>query len=510
MVDDLLFEPLREYAFMRYGLAVVALTGLTSSVLSCLLVVRRQSMMGDAVAHSVLLGVVVGWLVGQETGIFAGAMAAGLLTGAAITFVERNSRVRFDAALGIVFTFAFALALAIISAIKPKGIDLFHVLLGNVLAVGPQELWTTAVCSVMVLGLLTLFFRGFHFWSFDPVGAHAAGLNTAWFHYAFTAMLAATIVTSIQAVGLVLVIAMLITPGATASLLTERLRPMMGVSAALGVLSSVAGLYGSYHVDLASGPAIVVVASLLFFVVLVLAPRKGLLARWRSGRSLALKDATEDALRVLAAAQAEKEQPLSAYDLALRKHWTLLQVQAITTQLQSLGYLQSSQPVLVLSESGLAAGAQLVRKHRLLESYLHDVQGVPLPDLDMQADRLEHEVSDQAIEHIDKTLGSPRRDPHGHAIPQSIGSEGAILRKPAGNVLWLAEPGCLLRVVSVNDDSEQQLQWLAQQGLLPGIACSVLRRDEDVLALQIEARELTVPRAMAQSVQVVAMRLVGI
>ena len=509
MLDSLLFEPLREYAFMRYGLAVVALTGLTSSVLSCLLVVRRQSLMGDAVAHSVLLGVVVGWLIGREAGIFAGAMGAGLLTGAAITFIERNSRVRFDAALGIVFTFAFALALAIISAVKPKGIDLFHVLLGNVLAVGPQELWTTAACSAVVLGLLALFFRGFHFWSFDPVGAHAAGLNTAWFHYSFTAMLAATLVTSIQAVGLVLVIAMLITPGATANLLTERLRPMMVVAACLGMLASVVGLYGSYHVDVASGPAIVVVASLLFFVVFVLAPRKGLLARWRARRGLAMNHAAEDALRALAAAQAEQEQPLSPLDLALRKRWTLLQVQAVTGHLQRLGHLQATQPVLLLSEAGLAAGTQLVRKHRLLESYLHDVQGVPLPDLDRQADRLEHGVTDQALEHIDKTLGSPWRDPHGHAIPQAAGHDGATLRKPAGDALWLAELGSLLRVVSVNDDSEQQLDWLAGQGLLPGTVCSVLRRDDTTLDLLIAAREVTVPRVLAQTVQVVPMRLVG-
>lgn len=508
MLDSLLLEPLREFAFMRYGMAVVVLTGLTSSVLSCLLVVRRQSLMGDAVAHSVLLGVVVGWLIGREAGIFAGAMAAGLLTGAAITFVERNSRVRFDAALGIVFTFAFALALAIISSVKPKGIDLFHVLLGNVLAVGPQELWTTAACSAAVLGLLALFFRGFHFWSFDSVGAHAAGLNTAWFHYTFTAMLAATIVTSIQAVGLVLVVAMLVTPGASANLLTERLRPMMLVAACLGMLASVVGLYGSYHVDVASGPAIVVVASLLFFAVFLLAPRKGLLAGWRARRGLAMNHAAEDALRALAVAEGEQKQPLSQLDLALRKRWTLLQVQAVTGYLKDLGHLKSVHPLL-LSESGLTAGTQLVRKHRLLESYLHDVQGVRLTDLDQQADRLEHGFSEQALELIDKTLGSPWRDPHGHAIPQAAGREGAALRKPIGGALWSAEPGSLVRVVSVNDESEQQLDWLANQGLLPGTACSVIRLDDVEAVLQIAGRELRVPRAMALAVQVVPLRLVG-
>lgn len=507
MLHDWLIAPLLEFSFMRHGLAVVVLIGLTSSVLSCLLVVRRQSLMGDAVAHSVLLGVVVGWMVGREAGIFTGAMAAGLLTAMAITFIERNSRIRFDAALGIVFTFAFALALAIISAVKPKGIDLFHVLLGNVLAVGPAELAATALCSVVVLGLLTLFFNGYHFWSFDPVGAHAAGLNTAWFHYTFTAMLAATIVTSIQAVGLVLVIAMLVTPGATANLLTERLKPMMVVAAGVGVVASVMGLYGSYHADIASGPAIVVVASLLFFAAFVLAPRRGLLARWRAQRALHLAHAGEDALRALAVAREEQDREMTLSELALQLRWTLRVADAVVRALQEQGHVGALRPVVTLTLRGQAEGRQLTRKHRMLERYLHDMEGVALEAVHDAADAIEHGVSAQDLHAMDAQLGSPQRDPHGHIIPPRDAPNAPRPREPS-DTLWCVPEGSAVRVVSLCDSDRTQLSWLVDQGLLPGRACHVLRRSEETMDVNFEGRQLQVPGATAQLIRVVPLRLV--
>ena len=136
-VWNLFAAPVLDYGFMRHALAVVVIVGITSSVLSCLLVVRRQALMGDAISHSVLVGVVLGWMLGRHAGIFWGALASGILSGIAITYVERNSRVKLDAAMGVFFTFAFALGLAIISMVRPTGIDLFHVLFGNVLGVGP-------------------------------------------------------------------------------------------------------------------------------------------------------------------------------------------------------------------------------------------------------------------------------------------------------------------------------------------------------------------------------------
>ncbi len=271
--------PLVEFAFMRYGLSVVAVVGVVCAVMSCLLVVRRQALLGDAISHAVLLGVVLGWLIAREMGLFWGALIVGTLTGAGVTFIERNSRIKVDAAMGVMFTFAFALALVVISIVKPTGIDLFHVLMGNVLGVGPNDLILTAASGGAVILTVCVLFRAFHLWSFDPTMARAAGFPVSLLHYLFTALLSASIVAALQSVGIILVIAMLVTPGAAAYLLTDRFGRMMVIAAVIGLSSGVGGLYGSYHLDVASGPAMVVFASVIFFHVFCLAPRRGLLVR---------------------------------------------------------------------------------------------------------------------------------------------------------------------------------------------------------------------------------------
>ena len=506
MLHDWLLAPLLEFSFMRYGLMVVVLIGLTTSVLSCFLVVKRQSLMGDAVAHSVLLGVVIGWLIGQEAGIFAGAMVAGLLTASAITFVERNSRIRFDAALGIVFTFAFALALAIISMVKPKGIDLFHVLLGNVLAVGPSELLTTALCCVVVILLLVIFFKGYHFWSFDPVGAHAAGLPTAWFHYTFTAMLAATIVVSIQAVGVVLVVALLVTPGATANLLTERLKPMLWVAAGLGITACVVGLYASYYIDVASGPAIVVIASLLFFLSFLFVPRKGLLARWWARHEQARMHACEDALRVLLVQKEEQAQHWRIDELARYMSWTLRMTQQVVRRMQKMGWLRALHPQLLLTSEGAVLGRQLVRKHRLLELYLHDKEGVALEQVHEVADAMEHDVSEQDVASMDSQLGAPSRDPHGHPIPAAHLTTTQLARDKS-QMLWNTAVGSAVRVLSLCDSNRFQLTWVIENGLLPGLLCRVVSRDEQGIGVTLNGAAVQVPKQAAQNIKVSALQL---
>ena len=174
-----------EFAFMRDGLIIVLMIGVTASVLSCLLVVRRQALMGDAISHCVLLGVALGWVVAREHGVLWGAMLAGVLSGTAITLIERSG-IKLDAAMGIVLTTAFALGLAIISVVKPTGIDLFHVLLGNVLGVTDADLTRTAIGCALVLTAVAVLFRGLQFWSFDPVAAQVAGLPVRLLHYIFT------------------------------------------------------------------------------------------------------------------------------------------------------------------------------------------------------------------------------------------------------------------------------------------------------------------------------------
>jgi ABC-type Mn2+/Zn2+ transport system permease subunit len=270
---ELLIEPVARYGFMQAGLVAATVVGVTCAVLSCLLVVRGQALLGDAISHAVLLGVVLGFLVGGEVGILAGAMLVAVLTGAAIAYVTQHAPFRADTSMGVLFTVTFALGLAIMSVVQPRGIDLFHVLFGNVLGVTASDLWLTGVSGGLVLLVVLVGFRAFQLWSFDPALARAMGMRTRAMEYLFTALLSAAIVAALQTVGLILVVAMLVIPGATAAMLTSRLSTMMVVAAAVGLLSGVAGLYGSFHLDVASGPAIVLVAGACFVAAFVLAPR---------------------------------------------------------------------------------------------------------------------------------------------------------------------------------------------------------------------------------------------
>ncbi len=272
-LGGLLVEPVLQYGFMRAGLLAAVVVGLTCAVLSCLLVVRGQALLGDAISHAVLLGVVVGYLVGGELGVLGGALVVAVLTGAAIAYVTEHAPFRADTSMGVLFTVTFALGLAIMSVAQPRGIDLMHVLFGNVLGVSSADLWLTAVSGGLVLLVVLVGFRAFSLWSFDPVLARAMGMRTRAVEYLFTAMLSAAIVAALQTVGLILVVAMLVVPGATAAMLTSRLSSMMAVAGVVGLVSGVTGLYGSFHLDVASGPAIVLVAGACFLLAFLLAPR---------------------------------------------------------------------------------------------------------------------------------------------------------------------------------------------------------------------------------------------
>jgi ABC-type Mn2+/Zn2+ transport system permease subunit/Mn-dependent DtxR family transcriptional regulator len=496
LLHDLLVAPVRDFGFMRDGLLVVVMIGLTAAVLSCLLVVRRQALMGDAIAHSVLLGVALGWLVAREAGLLIGALLAGMLSGVAMTFVERAG-IRLDSAMGVVFTASFALGLAIISAVKPTGIDLFHVLLGNVLGVTPDGVVRTLVGCSIVLGVVLVCFRGLQFWSFDPVAAAVGGLPVRLLHYVFTMLLSATIVVSIQAVGILLVIAMLVTPGAAAGLLANRLAPMMVVAAAIGVASGVIGLFGSYHLDVASGPSIVLVASAFFVLALLAAPGRGVLSRMvaqRRARHAALDD---DLLKDIALAACEEGLAPSCALSASRLGLTLAQVERALARLRSRGLL-AVDATPRLTQAGERRATELVRTQRVLERYLHEVERVPLGRVRNEADRREHDTSTVAVEEMASVLGQPRTDPHGHPIPLPT-EEG--LRRIVGQSLLATAPGQGGRVVMVSDDRPDLLDDMVERGILPDSVITVVAATERALQIRINDGPVeTVHEALAERV----------
>lgn len=263
---------------MQRGMAAAVMVGILCSVVGCYVVVRSMAFLGDAMAHAILPGVAVAYLL--QGNLMLGALVAAIAVALGIGFLSRSGMVREDTAIGILFAAALSLGVALISSIQTYAVDLTHILFGNVLGVTVSDLWLTGGLALFVLALVLIFFKPFLVVSFDPVLAATLRLPVELIRNLLLILLALTIVVSLQAVGVGLVAAMLVTPGATAYLVARRLSTMMVWAGAVGGFSSVAGLYLSYYANIASGAAIVLVATALFLLAFLFAPGKGWL--WRA------------------------------------------------------------------------------------------------------------------------------------------------------------------------------------------------------------------------------------
>lgn len=255
-----LTEPLG-YTFMQTGLIAATLVGLACAALGVYVVLRRMAFIGDALAHTILPGVVAAYLAGWN--LTLGALGAGLLTALGIGWFSRRQALREDTAIGILFTGMFALGILLMSTVRSFR-DFTHILFGNLLGVTAGDLWLMAGVTGLVLAALWLFDKELELTSFDPTHAEAIGLRADLIRYGLLALLALTVVTGIQVVGVVLTSALLITPAATASLLTQRLPRMIALSALVAVGAGVVGLYTSYYFDVASGASIVLACTACF------------------------------------------------------------------------------------------------------------------------------------------------------------------------------------------------------------------------------------------------------
>jgi len=261
------------FGFMQRALVASVIVGVVCAVIGCYIVLRSMAFLGDALAHAILPGVAVAYLVGAN--LLAGALAAGVIVAVGISFVTKAGTIREDTAIGIFFAAALALGVVLISTTGGYAVDLTHVLFGNVLGVSATDLWISGGLALVVLLAIVLLYRQLLVVSFDPVFGRTLGLRTHALRTGLFLMLAATIVVSLRTVGVALVAAMLVTPPAAAYLLTRRLPAMMAVSALIGVVSAVGGLYLSYYLDVASGGAMVLVATAIFVLAFLFAPRKG-------------------------------------------------------------------------------------------------------------------------------------------------------------------------------------------------------------------------------------------
>lgn len=256
-------EPL-QYAFMTKALIVSVIVGISCAILSCLMVLKGWSLLGDAISHAVLPGVVIAYIIGIPFGL--GAFFFAMLAVVLIGYIKNNSPIKEDAVMGIVFTSLFALGLMLISKVV-SSVDLTHVLFGEVLGISDESAWYTSAILLFVAVITLVFHRLFMYFAFDPTHLQAIGIPIHVVHYGLLVLLAITITGSIQTVGIILVIAMLITPGTTAFLLSKRFPTMLGIAIGVSIFSSVAGTYLSYYYDIATGGTIVFLQGCIFLLV---------------------------------------------------------------------------------------------------------------------------------------------------------------------------------------------------------------------------------------------------
>ncbi|MBO9324020.1 MAG: metal ABC transporter permease [Roseiflexus sp.] len=265
------------YGFMQRGMLAAVLVGILCAIVGCYVVLRSMAFLGDALAHAVLPGVAIAYLMGAN--LLMGALVAAVVVALLISLFSRKGTIKEDTAIGIVFAAALALGVALISSVRTYAVDLTHIMFGNVLGVSPTDLWLIAGIGAAVLLTILAFYRQFLVIAFDPVLAATQRLPVERLRILLLLLIALTIVVSLQTVGVGLVAAMLVTPGTTAYLLTRRLPTMMMVAALIGAVASISGLYLSYYVNIASGAAVVLVATALFTIVFLFAPERGVV--WR-------------------------------------------------------------------------------------------------------------------------------------------------------------------------------------------------------------------------------------
>lgn len=472
------------------ALAASVMVGIMCGLLGCFIVLRNMALIGDALSHAILPGVVVAFiLVGHNTlGFFVGAVVAGLVSAVAITWLQRNMRARNDAAIGIVFTAMFALGvigISRVSRLPGVHLDLKDFLFGNVLGVSNQDLYLTLVILLYVVLSIVVFYRYLFATTFQPIIAQTMGISVRAVHYYLMLLLSFAVVASLRTVGVILVVAMLITPAATALILSKRLKRVLLIAAVVGMLSALVGLVLAILLETPPGPAMAVVATGFYLLAALFAPKRGLLFRYLQKKRLQRRIQLEDTLK--RAFHLQQADQLTAENLSHQLGFGESVVQKQLNRLRQKGYLEADR--LTLTESGEKEARRLVRAHRLWETWLAEKLGLSPEQIHEHAEEYEHLLSDEVLDEVDRTLGYPRTDPHGSEIPARPGApEPNLLQAKAGDVVKLAEHQPIEKVAS----------RLWELGLSAATPVKVLDRKADRIEVSQNGRVIAIPLDLAR------------
>lgn len=264
-------DGLLNFHFLQNALITALVVGIVGGAVGCFIILRGMSLMGDAISNAVLPGVAISFILGIN--FFIGAIVFGLLASTIITYIKSNSIIKSDTAIGITFSSFLALGIILIG-IANSSTDLFHILFGNILAVQDLDMWITIAVALLVLTTITIFFRPLLLTSFDPILAKSIGVKVTFYHYLLMVILTLVAVTAMQSVGTILIVALLITPAATAYLYANSLKTMILLSSGFGALASVLGLFIGYSFNIAAGSSIVLTSALLFLISFFIVPKQ--------------------------------------------------------------------------------------------------------------------------------------------------------------------------------------------------------------------------------------------
>ena len=409
------------YPWAPRALIVSSLVGMMCGILGCFIVLRNMSLIGDALSHAVLPGIFFAFmLVGYSTiGFFIGSTIAGIVTALIISWIQQNVPTKNDAAIGIIFTAMFSIGVVGITWMNRSGgvhLDLVHSLFGNVLGISNEDLYLTIGIAIYTIISVVLFYRPLFITTFQPTIAETMGISSKMIHYFLMLLLSFAIVASLRAVGVILVVAMLITPAATALLLSDRLKRVLFLSALLGVLSAVLGLMVSIVYDAPPGPAMTLVATGLYLLAVVFSPSKGLLFKYNQSRIEKKRILREDILRQVIKKPHKEGMSIASISEKLQLPEGKIRSYARMMSKSSLLTLSNNNQV-ILSPEGQAKAQKLVRAHRLWETYQVKQMGLKTDQIHDEADMIEHYLTEELLDEIDKTLGFPAKDPHDSPIP---------------------------------------------------------------------------------------------
>lgn len=488
-----LFSIIQETWAVR-ALLASSMVGIMCGILGCFIVLRNMSLVGDALAHAILPGVVVAFLIVGYSALafFTGSVLAGLLTAVGITWIQHRVNTKNDAAIGIVFTAMFSLGVIGISYIsRNQGVhlDLKDFLFGNVLGVADTDLLLTAMVTVYVVISVLVFYRYLFVSTFQPVVAETMGIPVRLIHYFLMLLLSFAVVASLQTVGVILVVAMLITPAATALLLSRRMERVIVLAAGLGLLSAVAGLVLAIIFKTTPGPAMAVTATIIYLLTVIFAPGKGLIAKAVRRWQLRVRIDREDILKAIYRTTQKGDRPT----VALRDK---LEISRFNWQ-RALRYLRRHAWLepngLQLTVKGEQGAKRLVRAHRLWETYLATEVGLDAGQIHPDAERYEHLLSDEVLNAVDKQLGFPQVDPHGSPIPRKISMpDFSLSRLSAGDEA----------VLSLAQDGSAVSAFLWKEQLQAGQPLQVVSKAENYVEVKQDGRQVRLPLHIADQVNV--------